>query len=107
MVLAPAVWISKRQKSMYDERELIEVTTRFANVQPGPVDFVEGEALYAVEAILKSRVVKGRCELLLKWDGYESPSWVSEVDVPIEIRKKLWSLGSKYHHKAWYMHNLH
>ena len=97
VVLAPAVWISKRQKNMYDERELTGVTTRFANVQPGPVDFVEGEALYAVEAILESRVVKGRCELLVKWDGYVSPSWVLEADVPIEIRKKLWSLGSKYH----------
>ena len=83
---------------MYDERELTGVTARFANVQPGPVYFVEGEALYAVEAILESRVVKGRCELLVKWDGFESPSWVLETDIPIEIRKKLWSLGSKYRH---------
>ena len=97
VVLVPAVWISKRQKSMYDERELSGVSKRFANVQPGPVNFVEGEALYAVEAILESRIVKGRCELLVKWDGYESPSWVLEVDVPVEIRKKLWSLGTKYH----------
>ena len=96
VVLAPAVWISKRQKSLYDERDLNGVTSRFANVQPGPVDIVEGEALYAEEAILKSRVAKGRCELLVKWDGYESPSWVLEVDVPVEIRKKLWSLGSKF-----------
>ena len=65
---------------------------------PGPVDFVKGEALYAVEAISESRAVKGRCELLVKWDGYVSPSWVLELDVPIEIRKKLWSLSSKYHH---------
>ena len=48
-----------------------------------------------MEAILKSRTVKGRCEVLVKWDGFESPSWVLESDVPIEIRKKLWSLGSK------------
>ena len=50
-----------------------------------------------MEAILESRIVKGRCELLVNWDGYESPSWVLEVDVPVEIRKKLWSLGTKYH----------
>ena len=81
---------------MYDVRELTGVTERFANVQPGPVDFVGGEALYAVEAILKSRMVKGRCEVLVKWDGFESPSWVLESDVPIEIRKKLWNLGSKF-----------
>ena len=42
----PAVWTSKRQKCIYDERELSEVAACFANVQPGPVDFVEGEALY-------------------------------------------------------------
>ncbi len=96
VVLAPAVWISKRQKSMYSESELLRVSERFANVQPGPVDFVNGEALYAVEAILESKVVKGRCELLVKWDGFESPSWVLESDVPVEIRKKLWSLGAKY-----------
>ena len=97
VVLAPAVWISKRQKSLYDERELAGVDTRFANVQPGPVDFAGGEALYAVEAIFKSRIVKGRSEVLVKWDGFEAPSWVLESDVPVEIRKKLWSLGSKFH----------
>ena len=96
VVLAPAVWISKRQKSMYSESELLRVGERFTNVQPGPVDFVNGEALYAVDAILESKVVKGRCELLVKWDGFESPSWVLESDVPVEIRKKLWSLGAKY-----------
>ena len=98
VVLAPAIWISKRQKSMYDESELARVTARFANVQPGPVDFVDVEALYAVEAILESRVVKGRCEVLVKWDGFESPSWVLETDVPVEIRKKLWRLGNKFRH---------
>ena len=66
VVLAPAVWISKRQKSLYDERELAGVASRFANVQPGPVDFVGGEALYAVEAIFKSRIVKGRSKVLVK-----------------------------------------
>ena len=34
--------------------------------EPGPVDFVEGEALYAVESILESRMVKGRREVLVK-----------------------------------------
>ena len=97
VVLAPAVWISKRQKSLYSERELLGVRERFANVQPGTVDFVDGVALYAVEAILESKIVKGRCELLVKWDGFESPSWVLESDVPVEIRKRLWSLGAKYH----------
>jgi hypothetical protein len=81
---------------MYSESELLGVRERFANVQPGPVDFVDGEALYAVEAILESKVVKGRCELLVKWDGFERPSWVLEADVPVEIRKRLWSLGAKY-----------
>ena len=83
---------------MYDERELAGVAARFANAQPGPVDFVDGEALYAVEAILGGRVVKGRREVLVKWDGFESPSWVLESDVPVEIRKKLWKLGSKFRH---------
>ena len=54
------------------------------------------EALYAVEAILESKVVKGQCELLVKWDGFELPSWVLETDVPVEIRKRLWNLGAKY-----------
>ena len=74
VVLVPAVWISKRQKSLYDERELAGVATRFANVQPGPVEVAGGEARYAVEAIFKSRIVKGRSEVLVKWDGFESPS---------------------------------
>ena len=52
---------------MYDGRELTGVTERFANVQPGPVDFAGGEALYAVEAILKSRTVKGRCAGEVGW----------------------------------------
>ena len=81
---------------MYDEHELAGVASRFANVQPGPVDFAGGEALYAVEAIFKSRIVKDRSEVLVKWDGFESPSWVLESDVPVEIRKKLWNLGSKF-----------
>ena len=66
VVRAPAVWISQSQKSLYDERELAGVESRFANVQPGPVDFAGGKALYAVEAIFKSRIVKGRSKVLVK-----------------------------------------
>ena len=50
---------------MYSASELVRVGKRFANVQPGPVDFVDGEALYAVEAILESKVVKDQRELLV------------------------------------------
>ena len=96
MVLTPAVWATKRQKSLYDDRELTKASNRFANVQPGPVDIVEGEALYAVEAILGARSKKGKSEVLVKWAGFELPSWVLETDVPVEIRKNLWKAGDKF-----------
>ena len=31
-----------------------------------------------------------------QWFQTQAPSWVLESDVPVEIRKKLWSLGSKF-----------
>ena len=84
VVLTPGVWTSKWQKSIYDERELSEGAAHFVDVQPDPVSFVEGQALYTVVAILESRIVKERREVLVKWAGFESPSWrVSIVDVGI------------------------
>ena len=96
VVLAPAVWLSVRQKELYSATELEAAAIRLSNVEPGPVDFVEGAASFAVEYILKERIVKRQKEVLVKWVGYSTPSWILETDVPVEIRSKLWSNGQKF-----------
>jgi len=94
-VLVPAVWISKRQQELYSTSELAAVGERFNNGEPGPIDIVDGVERFAIEYILKDRVVKSRRELLVKWAGYSDPTWILESDVPVEIRRKLWELGKK------------
>ena len=44
-------------------------------MEPGPVDFVDD----AVEYILKDGMVKRQKEVLIKWVGYSTPSWILEV----------------------------
>ena len=68
-MLVPAVWISKRQQELYSASELAAVGDRFNNGEPGPIDIVEGIERFAIEYILKERVVKSRKEVLVKWGG--------------------------------------
>jgi len=95
VVLVPAVWISKRQQELYSTGELAAVGLRFNNGEPGLIDIVDGVERFAIEYILKERVVKSRREFLVKWAGYSDPTWILESDVPVEIRRKLWELGKK------------
>lgn len=97
VVLVPAVWLSKRQKKLYGASELAAVGERFNNGEPGPIDIVDGVERFAIEHILKERVVKSRREVLVKWGGYSVPTWILESDVPVEIRRKLWESGKKAH----------
>ena len=97
VVLVPAVWIPKRQQTLYSMSELSEVADRFSNGEPGPVDIVNGVERFAVEYIVKEKVVKGRKEVLVKWSEYSVPTWILESDVPVEIIKQLWQGGKKAH----------
>ena len=96
VLLVPAVWVSKRQLDLYSPRDLLEVSERFNNGEPGPVAVVDGQEQFAVEYIAAERMKKTRKELLVKWVGYKEPTWILEEDVPAEIRAALWKEGLKY-----------
>ena len=66
VLLVPAVWVSKRQLDLYSPRDLLEVSERFNNGEPGPVAVVDGQEQFAVEYISAERLKKTRKELLVK-----------------------------------------
>jgi len=43
VLLVPAVWVSKRQLDLYSPADLLGVTERFNNGEPGPVSVVDGQ----------------------------------------------------------------
>ena len=96
VLLVPAVWISKRQLDLYSPKDLLEVTERFSNGEPGPLSVVDGQEQFAVEYISAERMKKTRKELLVKWVGYKDTTWILEEDVPVKIRATLWTAGRKY-----------
>ena len=85
----------QRQQALYSSKELADVGERFSNEEPGPVDIIDGAERFAIDYIIKERIVKGCKEVLVKWGGYSVPTWILEDDVPIEIRRKLWEVGKK------------
>jgi hypothetical protein len=53
----------------------------------------KGKDWYAVDAIVGSRLLKGRVELEVKWEGYEETTWENfeafAKDSPREVEKHL------------------
>ena len=58
-----------------------------------PPDLIDGEEHYELEAVLDSRLRRGRLEYLVKWKGYgyEHNTWVPERDMAAK------DLVSKFH----------
>ena len=48
---------------------------------PDPVLDLDGHERYLVEEILSERKFRGRQQFLVKWIGYDVPTWEPEVNV--------------------------
>ena len=46
-----------------------------------PPKIINGEEEYLVEAILNQRKHHGRTQYLVKWTGYDNPTWESEENL--------------------------
>ena len=70
-----------------------------AQVQAGPVRGKmggtdgESEQWFAVERILDRRGGKKKAEVLVKWQGYDEPSWIEESDVDAEALKTMLAIS--------------
>jgi hypothetical protein len=63
-----------------------------SSVQAGPLQRTKGsvpenEDWYAVECILQHDADAGK--VLVKWEGYAEPTWISEDDIADECRERL------------------
>ena len=49
--------------------------------RPAPVLDLDGQERYLVEEILSERVFKGKVQYLVKWIGYNEPTWEPRANV--------------------------
>ena len=51
------------------------------HVPPPPPILIDNEEEYEVDEIIDSRIHRGKLQFLVKWTGYDEPSWQPESDV--------------------------
>jgi hypothetical protein len=83
---------SLRQTQLYAAVDWERVQLDVSSVQAGPLQRTKGsvpenEEWYAVECILQHDADAGK--VLVKWEGYAEPTWISEDDIADECRERL------------------
>ena len=83
---------SLRQTQLYAAVDWERVHLDVSSVQAGPLQRTKGsvpenEDWYAVECILQHDADAGK--VLVKWEGYAEPTWISEDDIADECRERL------------------
>jgi hypothetical protein len=98
--LSVNVPLTQRQKSLFAEEEIDAAGVRLDNVHPGPLPPCatanEGHMAsdsWAIHSFLDVRSKGRRREFLVKWEGYEEPSWEPadgfEAPVAAELERKM------------------